>query len=325
VDVLLAILANPKHKLHRRAVRTFVTCWDAATPDQIDAYIRQSVTVGTRHRPKFPAKVGATIPFEAQLRDGWAGWPAIRGGKKFDFRMRTTCYLDGRPYDKPFDHPYPFATVGTYRVAELADGKHTIHAVLEYEFTHRGEGRKGEIKSPESIVEVVPDGGDDLAAAASVKMADLVRAAFSVQGVPTHGVGRDVIDIGRYSEPPHVSWGVAPNRSAGVYCPIWAVRTELDVDLCFDVEIRDMASGKIFAASPICVLRGERVRGYVVPRDVRAFAEGRSGLVRVEVTFKPSRALALSEPRVRQYFPNPISAELYMKIVPPVPPIPPAK
>src|SRR5262249_40904600 len=164
-DLLVSIPAQPNHPLYRQALRTFVATWDAATPDQIDRYIQQVVTLKTNdHRAKFPAKVGAMISFKAQIRDGWSGWPSISGDKKFDFRARTTPYVDGRPHDKANQLPFPFGTVGYVKVGELAEGKHTIHAFMEYEFTQRGEKRKGTIRPSESTLEVVADTGDDLIA-----------------------------------------------------------------------------------------------------------------------------------------------------------------
>src|SRR5262249_23181365 len=147
-----------------------------------DAYIRQRVKLKTTHRPKFPAKVGAMISFEAQLRDGWASWP--NSSPNFQFTTRTTRYLDGKPYDKPFNYRSPFATVGWYRVGELAEGKHTIHAVMEYEFTQNGQKRTGTIRSSDSTFEVVSaDSPDELIAPRSIDVANLVRAAFCFSGI----------------------------------------------------------------------------------------------------------------------------------------------
>ena len=89
-DLLVAILAQPNHRLYRRALRTIVATWDAATPDQIDRYVQQVVTLKTNdHRARFPAKVGAMISVNVQLRDGWTGWPQP-DPKGFTFQTRTT-------------------------------------------------------------------------------------------------------------------------------------------------------------------------------------------------------------------------------------------
>ena len=104
------------------------------------------------------------IAVNVQLREGWTGWPQPEP-KGFTFKTRTTRYVDGKPYDRPFDYRYPFGTLGWYRVGELAEGKHTLHAVLAYEFTQKGREAEGEIRSPDSTLEVLSaDTPDDLIA-----------------------------------------------------------------------------------------------------------------------------------------------------------------
>jgi hypothetical protein len=318
-NLLLSIFEDTNHALHRQALRAFVATWDAATADQIETYIRQSVVLRTTHRPKFPAKVGAMISFEAQLRDGWMGWPN-QNGTKFEFRTRTTRYLDSKPYDKPFEYMYPFATVGWYRVGELSEGKHTIHAVMEYEFTQRGQRRKGEIRSKDSTFEVVSaDTPDELLGAKTIVTENLVRVGFSIKGVSR-------LDFRPRQElQPQVSWDISPGKGAGLRCLEWEVRTPLTVDLCYEVEIHDLKAGKVYAADPICVTGDATARGYIYPRDVRAFAKDRDGLVSVKAVLKPSRGLALSDLRMKHYYPEPITTgELAIKVYAssPAPPVP---
>ncbi|HKB00674.1 MAG TPA: hypothetical protein VKD90_00580 [Gemmataceae bacterium] len=318
-DLLLSILADPKHPCNRKALRAFVSTWDVATPDQIDAYVRQRVTLTTSHRPKLPAKVGAMISFEAQLKDGWTGWPNLPP-IGFTFRTRTTRYLDGKPYEKPFDYSYPFATVGWYRVGELSKGKHTISAVMEYEIVQRGERRKGEIRSKDSTFEVVTaDTPDDLIAPRSEALTKQVRANFVIREgevdvriftgytVRPHGV--------EYDWSPQVTWQAKPGVMAGIHCPVRLLSAPLDVDLCFDAEIHDVKTGTVYPADPVIVRAGEAGRSWIVPRDVRAFAKGRDGFVPVKVVLKPSRALALTDPAVKRYYPDPITTDaLRMKV-----------
>ncbi|HEX3149918.1 MAG TPA: hypothetical protein VHR66_17710 [Gemmataceae bacterium] len=324
-DLLLSLLADRKHPLHLQTLRTFVATWNVATPDQLDAFIRQSVSLKTEHRPKFPAKVAAMISFEAQLRDGWMAWPN-QAPLNFTFRTRTTQYLDGKPYDKPFEYAYPFATVGWFRLDELAEGKHTIHAIMDYEFTQNGEKRKGSIRSRDSSFEIVAaDTPDDLVAPRSTDVANLIQAAFFVRGVPVEKDGNQVREIpsrdGFDQFPPQVSWQVAPNQRAGIRCVDWEVRAPLSVDLCFDVEIHDVKSGKVYPADPIRITGNAVGRGYCVPRDVREFAKDRDGLVPVKVVMKPSRALALTDVRMKKYYADAITTgELWMKVVPNIEP-----
>lgn len=329
-NLLLDILADPKHRLHRRAIRTFVSCWDAATPDQIDVYVRQSVTLASRHRPKFPAKVGAMISVEVQLREGWVSWPQPEPNG-FTFKTRTTRYLDGKPIDKPFDYRYPFGTLGWYRVGAMAEGKHTIHAVLDYEFTQRGEKRKGSIRSKDSMFEVVSaDTPDDLIAPRSEELTKQVRGRFAVRESehdPKKFTGLQVGTLpaqgAEHHWYPQVTWEVSKGVRAGVHCPVRFVTQPLDVALCFDAEIHDLKTGTVYPADPIVVRAQEIGHNWIVPKDVRAFAKGREGFVAVKVVLKPSRALALTNPDVKRYYRDPITSdELRMKVYQKVEPLP---
>jgi hypothetical protein len=324
-DYLLSMLADPRHKLDRRVIRTFVATWDVATVEQIDAYFRQNVSLVATNRPKYPAKVGAMISFEAQLREGWVSWPML-DSRTFSFNTKTTRYLDGKPYDKPFVYRYPFATVGWYRVGELTEGKHTIHAVMEYEFSQNGNKKKGEFRSKNSTFEVVSaDTPDDLIAATSAKTANHVRRAFQVEGIKVSGAGVNAVESpgkgGESMYPPQVSWEASPGVRTGLSCPQWSVAAPLSVDLCMDAEIHDINSGKVFLADPILLTGDATARGYVIPRDPRAFAKGRDGLVPVKIVLKPSRALALSDLRMKRYFPESITVDhLIMKVIPKIEP-----
>src|SRR5262245_28323494 len=243
-EFLLQLATDPKHDLHLRATRAFLQTWQSATAAQLDQYIQSRVYLTTNHRSKFPAKVGAMIPMEAKIRGGWGGWFPL-AGDTLAMKTRTTRHMDGKPFDKPFDCRYPFATVGWYKVGELAEGKHTIHAVLEYEFTHRGERRTGEIRSPTSSFEVVSaDTPDDLIAPRSDAQFKRIKSALETVRAPpprepASGIGIQPPSLPE-SEVVHVSWEAAPGKRSGLTCPHWDIRTPLDVDLCFDVEIHDV-------------------------------------------------------------------------------------
>jgi hypothetical protein len=324
-DLLLAMAADEKGQFWYETRHLFVQAWDVMTADQLDRHIRQTVRLGTTHRPKFPAKVPAMISFEAGLRDAGTDWPHPVP-KAFTFRARTTRYLDGKPYDKPYERNDPVATVGWYRVGELAEGKHTIHAVMEYEFTQNGQKRKGEVRSKDSTFEVVSaDTPDDLLAPKSDARAAQVRAALSIREpvserpAPQFG-GRVVLNDEPVDPPPQVSWDI-PGGRAGLVCLTWELKEPLDVDLCFDVTLKDNKTGTVYPADPIVVVRGARGRGYIYPRNPQRFARERDGLRGVTVDLKPSRGLALTDPRISRYFPETITrGELLMKVVPKIEP-----
>jgi hypothetical protein len=327
-DLLLAVLTNPRHTLNRRALSAFVSAWDEATPDQVETYLQHAVYLRTNHRSKFPAKVGAIIWYEAQLRHGWSGWP---NGSKFQFQSWTTRYLDGKRYELPFKYPFPFAAIGSFRIGELAEGGHKIQAILEYEFTQKGVTRKGEIRSAESKFEVISAStADDLICPPSEANSKLVRSKFTIRendhdpkNFTGFQVGRLPAQGAEYHWHPQVTWSDKPGTTAGVHCPIRLLNEPLDIDLCFEAEIHDVKSGKVYPAGSVVVPAGQTSRDYIYPRDVREFAKDRDGFVTVKMILKPSRAMALTYPSIRSYFPETItSGELRMKVFQKVEPIP---
>src|SRR5262249_52529673 len=121
---------------------------------------------------------------------------------------------------------------------------------------------------------------------------------------------------------PHVTWQSKQGTTAGLQCPVW-IASGLDVDLCFDAEILDVKAGVTYPADPIVIHPVNSGHGWIIPRDVRAFAKDRDGFVTVKVILKPSRALALTDPKVTSYYPDKIaSSELRMKVWQKVPPFP---
>jgi hypothetical protein len=336
-DLLVAIATDPKHQLWYETLHMLVQTWDLMTADQLGRYVEKTVTVGTTHRPKFPAGVPAAIYFAASPRDSWSGWPNP-APKGFAFRARTTSYLDGKPCEKPVDSAQPYGAVGRFDLSKLPEGKHTILVVMEYEITQHGQKRKGEIRSKESTFEIVAaDTPDDLIAPRSKETSTAVREALSIVG--REGDSDDIAlpDVprppGRFANPedaawpPQVTWAVDKDTRAGLHCPVWRLKRPVPVDLCFEAEIRDLKTGQTYPAGPITFHAGDRqfiapppagnAGGTMVPRDPQAFAKGRDGFVAVKVVLKPSRALALSDPRVNQYFGEEIeSGELKMKVIP---------
>jgi hypothetical protein len=329
--LLLATAADEKKQLWYESLHMFLQTWDLMTADQIERFIRQFVSLGASHRPKYPA--GVPVMISVGVGSVWPN-PMPKG---FTFRARALRYLDGKPFATPFDVAYPAGTVGWYHVGKLSEGKHTIYAVMEYEFTQNGQKRKGEIRSKESTFEIVAaNTPDDLIAPKSKETTKLVREALVLM---SHPEPADV-PIGPNLNPqliapdlsPQVTWPVDKNTWAGLHCPEWELKRSLPVDLCFDVEILDVKTGKRYAADPI-VLIGQTTgpynplsivgpnRGYIVPRNPQEFAKGREGFIPIKIVLKPSRVLALSDVRVAKYFPEEIeSAELKLKVIPKIEP-----
>lgn len=328
-NFLLSLSEQPGDRLADRAGRAFVQTSDTASAAQVERFLRQCFLVGAAaHRPAFPAGVGAVIPtFASVVWDGDTRCPA--GGIPTAVRTQATRYLDGRPHGDPLRHEAAFTSLAYYRAGDLSQGKHAIHAVLEYEFTHRGEKRRGEVRSPTTHFEVLPaDTPDDLAAPKSESLAAKVRAALVVRDFPrlvaeaVDGFPPVAETDGDWSAT--ILWDTGLGHQAAVSCPAWALADALDVDLCFDAELHDVKSGKAYPCQPVCVRRGETRRGRIVPDDPKGLVGGRDGVITVKVVLKPSRALALSDPKVTRYFAEPITTgELRMKVF--APSIPPAK
>src|SRR5262249_7124371 len=161
---------------------------------------------------------------------------------------------------------------------ELAEGKHTIHAVMEYEFTQNGQKRNGEIRSKDSDFEVVAaDAPDDLVASRSDFRTRAARTALSFEGVRAEAQSPDTLGLDRLMPaiglPPQVTWEASRGVTAGLRCINWYVQSPPAMDLCFEAEIQDVKTGKSWPADSICVLGDATGSGHIVPRDFRAFAK----------------------------------------------------
>lgn len=321
---LLALLQDPNGELHRRATHAFVAAWDHMSAAQIDEYVRASLLLEARPRPQYPRGVDAAIGMAYYHPFGWAGWPS---GYRFKIKTRTTRFLDGKPHGKPFAYEGPGAGVGAVRTGGLAPGKHTLAFEVEYEFTHRGEARKGKLRSKDFVFEMVPaDTPDALVAPADKTTDEAVRTAFRIGETED-----DLLDAPRPffrtdgwppADPwrPQVTW-----EGNGLHVPLWKLTRPLPVDLCFAVEIHDVKTGKVYPGDEIVVRKGETRYGYFTPRDVHAFAAGRTGFVPVRVVLKASRALALTYPEVTRYYPGEVRSGVLRAKIGPEAKAPPAK
>src|SRR4029077_11293935 len=161
----------------------------------------------------------------------------------------TTRFVDGKPYEKPQTCAQPFGLVGRINVGELAQGKHTISAVMGYEFTHRGDKRKGEFRSKESQFEVVPaDTFGDLMAPRSEERAERVKREFVIH--ESDHTGLIILDGKAIIRKPN-ALGLETHGRIGIARLVWEIADPLDVDLCFEVELKDNKTGTVYPAEPI--------------------------------------------------------------------------
>ena len=308
-DLLLRLIDDREDRLYVPAARAFVLTWEHQSADQMDAYIRRTLAVVTAQRVRFPAAVGTLVRYAPDLRFGASGWPATGGPDPFKFRARAMLLLDGKACGPAHENGYPFSPGGWLPVAPVAEGKHTVQVELEYEFTHRGATRTGRVRSELATMVAGPnDTADAWGPALGVRDKNFFRAALRVAHAdePSEAGRRFLVG----ADPPAVVWWRSAREEwAGLGCPQWELAAPVATDLCFDVDIRDPRTGKAYPADPILVPRGKTGRGYIAPRDFRAFARGRSDEVRMDVVLTPSRRVAGFDPGPRQAYPEVIEFE----------------
>ncbi|HWY88065.1 MAG TPA: hypothetical protein VNX28_15140 [Gemmataceae bacterium] len=312
-NLLLTYIQNPGHRLHRQAINALVQSWSHLTSKQIDAYFRHALVLESRARPQFPQKVPAVVGMTYYCRYGWSGWPP---DKNFHLKTRTLHYLDGKTYGAPFDHQGPIATTGWISTKDLSTGSHSYHFTLDYEFTHQGTTTRGQLRSRDFSLEMLPaTAPDTLIAQSDPDLDKLVRKHLRfIDRDPSAEelfLGQDhVVDPWL----PQVSWKEGATQYA-LRVPTWKVEQSLPVDLCFETEILDVRTGKIYPAETLILRKDKTAYGYLCPNDVQAFAKGRTGFVEVELRLTPSRALALGDPDITRYYFGTIrSGRLRMKI-----------
>jgi hypothetical protein len=319
-NLLLSLVKDAKHPLNWPAVNLFAQAWASHTPAQLEAYLQCQFRLRASFRPRYPAKVDAAIEMGYYLHYGWGSWP-----KGLDWKSRTTHYLDGQPYGKPFHYDVPGgATTGWLWTGKLAEGKHVLHFVVEYTFMQQGKEHQGKIRSPNYAFEVVAaNTPDDLIAAKDALTDKLVRQSLTLLD---HEHAKDNLPhqpmFGGGPEPdpwrPQITWKTPDGKDVGLHVPIWRLDKPLPVDLCFAVEFEDLGTGNTYQGYPWILAKGKTSHlGYLWPLDVHAFAKDRAGFVTVRVHLTPSRALALSSPEITSYFPGSITQELRIKIIGP--------
>lgn len=304
-NYLLKIIAERDHPLHRRATHLFCAAWQTGPPEHVERFLQTSFRLQAFHRLRYPHGIDAYIETRYWQQHGWIGWP--RG---LEWQTTTTHRIDGRPHGKPFVHKHPggTATTGWINAGKLPLGKHTLRFEVEYEFTHKGTKRRATVRSPEfafSVVAAAPD--NDLIAPTNAALAKLVRRKLLILEI-----GGAPLDGWR----PQIAWEEPKGKQRGLHVPEWWVAEPLPVDLCFDVALRDLTTGKSYPCDALVLKKGETARGCFTPRDARGFCKGRDGFVDVEIELQPSRSVALTHPDITGYFGWPItSPKLRAKVI----------
>jgi hypothetical protein len=311
-EKLPEMIQKPDHPLRSRAVAAFVAAWDTMSAGQIQRDLRAGLRCAANLRPRYPQGVPAMIGMQYNLDWGHAGLPA---GGKLGIVTTTTHYLDGKVYGKPFVYEAdgPGAGTGWVRVGELARGRHTLHLATEFSLSHQGKRVKVAAESPRYVFEVAAaDVPDDLAAERDAKLDALVKRSLRFAGFDAEAEKLRLLirGGGQPADPtPQVTWGTQGSKDGSLYLPTWQLAEALPVDLCFEVELQEVASGAVHRAEAIVVLAGRATRGYFFPHDVHRFAGGREGGLELRVVLKPSRAMALTRTDVKRYYTGTITSQ----------------
>lgn len=313
-EYLLSIIEQPDHKLYDRATNAFVKTWSNHAAEQVERYVRANLRLEARLRSAYPqgipAKIGAQYMF---VPDG-VGWPNSNQ-LKTDLKTRTVHYLDGKPYGQPYESSGSAATTGWIRTGDLAPGRHEFHFIVNVTVTHGGKRIEAAMKSRRFGFDIVAaDTPDHLAAPDDSAVAKQVRAALIIKDDrPDDGPQHDFSGPPRIPKTtwhPQVTWGTDAERQGGLYVPTISLKEPLPVDLCFDVKLLDLATGKQFACEPLVILKGSTRRYHPCPYNtLQRFVNRRYGFVEVKLLLTPSRAHALTNPDVQQYFQGSITSD----------------
>lgn len=304
-NLLLSLIAKSDAESEAQVWRAFRLTWESHSAAQVEAYVRETLSVVATHRSRVPARGGTLVRFAPQLRFGPECWPPPADDHAFAFRARASLLVDDKPVDEPCETAYPTSGRGWFRVPRLSEGKHTLQVELTYKFTHHGETRTGRVLSrPEAATAGPDDDATEIwAKPFTISGKNYFRAAFRV--ARPEEPARPTIPARTDRDPASTVWWRTDSGGwAGISCPRWAVTAPLDVDLCFDAEFRDPKSGKVFPAEPIIAAHGEQVAGYVIPRDFAGLARGRTGNVRMKLVLTPSRDVAQFGPGLSRCYPE---------------------
>jgi hypothetical protein len=323
-DVLLDVIAEPANPSHRSATNAFVRSWNAMTPAQIRTYFQRALVFTAENRPAYPQKQEVMIGLDYSIRYGHGGWPDLKetGFKDEDFRTRTLRWLDGRALGE-LTYKGKAAWAGWISTDKLARGTHTVKVALEYDYSLRGENFSDRIEAEPFSFEITPaNTPNHLIAPASPELDKLVLANLQFAETDDYFEAstwrRNFLKNNTNSQ----AWGANSTYYAhgavhDFHAPSWRLLKPLPVDLCFEVTMKVHGTGETYQAGWIQVLKGETSGTHFTLRNEDDFIRKRiklktktAQLVPVQYILRPSRARALMDPRVTQYYPRVITTKV---------------
>jgi len=319
VDFLISRIGDGTGMVQDPASFILASLWDQLDRQQIERYLKANMIHFVQQRAAYPAGVDAGIAVGVRFRSDYGGLPR---NQKVTSETVTTHFLDGNQVGEPFRYPLHTTISHWYRTRELGLGRHTYRLVTDYTFKSGAETYTGRLESGEYSFEIsAADSPNALAAPASSRLEQQVRDSLviadveqppDVPGLPEKSpeqIAERAANLWR----PQIGYGDA--RGTSLHMPVWRLREPLPFDLCFRVDFQIERTERIIPGIELVVFAGDARGSYFSPAnygDAPAFRQhaDKEGFVPVRVILTPSLALALTHPRVRSYYPAPITSDV---------------
>lgn len=307
-DFLLKSLGAGNMLAPDPAAFVIANTWDTLSRSQREQYLKLSMTHFVEQRPTYPQGVDAGIAVGPRFVPDFAGLP--RAEPEITSRTVTTHFLDGQQVGAPMSYANHTTISHWFRTGSLPLGKHSIRLVTDYEFQQGSEKYIGTIET-ERTFEIVRELSDSLQGPHDPVIEKHVRKSIQiVEATKT-------TTWGTRGWQPQMRWaGNETIKPGSLHTPSWSVTQPLPVDLCFQAELRLEQSDDSIACSEIVVLAGKTSSFYFHPLNsisssalLRKYAD-EQGFVKVRVILTPSRSVAISDPRIRQYFGSRITSDV---------------
>lgn len=304
-DELLKIISGPVNDQHKIAVKELISKWDSLTYEQMEKYFKSGIVAAVICRDEYPQGIEAVMGTRYCINYGWDGWPRVKGIK---MKAVTRKYLDSKPYGKPFSYDGHQASAGGIGVDGLSKGEHSAHIVTEYKIHYKDWVFSGKVKSKTAKFKVVDNNIiEKMAAKQDPKLTAMVEENFKFNELrdPKNGGSRfgGIHDPDFPWKPQNSSKRRGSEDVYAIHVPNYSLAKPLDVELCFDVKIRVIETGKVYDGWPIIVKRGEsgELGRFTVDNSMKFVMEN-PGFVTAKIVLEPSYKLAMSDTRVKKFY-----------------------
>ncbi len=321
-DFLVKLIKSDAPNLEQAAASVFADAWDSMNQEQIESYLLATMTHSVDQRSQYPQGVDGMIGMGPRHRPGYLGMPPDR---KYSAETITTLKLDGVQVDQPIKYPGLGSLSHWVKTKDLSLGRHTLQLATKFTFMRGTETYRGEFKSPEFVFEMVPaDTADNLIAPPDEQLNRLVREALlfaETEYELDHPPGRENFNRLTPEPPESEKWrpqiGYGENKFGitNLHAPVWKLTKRLPVDLSFSVEFHVENTDIVIRCNDLVSLAVDGERGsyfsphdYGMPTEMIKHAD-KDGFVSGRLVLKPSRAAALTDPKIKRYFGGEITSK----------------